>query len=408
MLCWGGARVHARRPANWLHHVTALPDEEQAAGTNATQHDHPRQQQQQCAETSTADATAAAGRCDGSAAAAAAASTAAASPGSLSVSVNLWKQCPSTNARGGCNFAMGHIPYADDADDDAGAAGRRRPLPERRLRLQAWLRGVLRALLLPAGVRGARGGGYSQLLPPLRAGEEVEVVYPGPARRRYPARLLAPLAREGAEAGGGWRIEWADGDPEHREVRDVGRIYRRSPSYYVARGEQGEEGEEEGWEVAWFSVREPERAFLHELLLQRYAPLLRPGLLTEGRAWALEGLRHPSSPSLDLEDGAPADWGKSWAAELQAMVTAFEVSRHRHRHRHRHARTRQPASQPASHSSDSSRLSRRPLLLLCYGHPGSSSSWPCRVVPWLMVGGGRRSTVVPARCGCTWPTGPTG
>ena len=55
--------------------------------------------------------------------------------------------------------------------------------------------------------------------------------------------------------------------------------------------------------LSYFSaVGEPERGFLHELLLQRYAPLLQPGILSNPahRAWAVEGLLHPSSPSLSL------------------------------------------------------------------------------------------------------------
>ena len=55
--------------------------------------------------------------------------------------------------------------------------------------------------------------------------------------------------------------------------------------------------------LSYFSaVGEPERGFLHELLLQRYAPLLQPGILSNPahRAWAVEGLVHPSSPSLSL------------------------------------------------------------------------------------------------------------
>jgi hypothetical protein len=136
-------------PANWLHHVITEPAASPAAST-----------------TSSVAETTASGEEGGDY--------------ELSISVNLWRKCPSA-----CNFAMGHIGYGQQDDDDPSV----QPLTMRRLRLQAFLVGVLRQLLLT----------HEPLLP----GERVDVLYPGPGRNRYPAVL-----KQRAGIGPAWLIGW--------------------------------------------------------------------------------------------------------------------------------------------------------------------------------------------------------
>jgi hypothetical protein len=187
-------------------------------------------------------------------------------PPSLSVSANLWTRCPAATPRGGCNFAMGHVPYDDD---------RAAPRPARRARLQAHVTAVARSLLAE--------------FTPLTAGEAVSVLYPGPGRHRYPATVRRRL-RPGA-----WQIDWDDGDPEHTEAPEA-HIYRRGAGV--------------------FSAAEPERAFFLALLEQRYAGLLRPGHPAD--APPPEGALHPAAPEL-----AAVAWREGFEAQLDRTLAAF-------------------------------------------------------------------------------------
>ena len=186
-------------------------------------------------------------------------------PEGVSVSANLWRQCPRS-----CNWAMGHLQYNDN---------REAPLPHRRRRLQAFIAGVVRSLLLRHE--------------PLRAGERVQVVYPGPARNRYPATL-----RHVAGLGPSWAIEWQDGDAQHT---------RASPHHIYREGEPE------------FPAATPERTFAAELLEQRYAGLMEAGALEQPR-WLPEGMAHPADGAAE---GCPGDQGLS--AEIDDTVAAFEA-----------------------------------------------------------------------------------
>ena len=213
----------------------------------------------------------------------------------LSVSVNLWRKCPTS-----CNFAMGHLKYTDDQT---------LPLAGRRLRLQAFVSAVVRKLLL-------RSEG-------LEERERVDVVYPGPGRRRYPAVL-----RERAGIGPAWLIEWEDGDTLHTKA---------SPYSIYRRGGVGSEG-------GVYPAATPERSFAGELMEQRYLGLMDgvdaeghggSGLMSGEWAGSEDGMVHPLDPMLeeaymyssDADDNiapGPGRW-PGLAAEVRNAVAQFEA-----------------------------------------------------------------------------------
>ena len=186
----------------------------------------------------------------------------------------------------------------------------------------------------------------------LKEGERVDVVYPGPARHRYPAVL-----RERAGIGPAWLIEWEDGDTLHTKA---------SPYSIYRRGGGGSGG-------GVYPAATPERGFAGELLEQRYLGLMAGvddesnggGMLSGEWAGSEEGMVHPLDPVLE-EATAPEKALTRWPGLAEEVQNG------------NYTRNLQLL------------VTSRPVLTDCWRLQRSRSS---------------RQSMTGERCGCIWQTG---